>query len=334
MGNTGILKLLCFLAGLATGLLIVVDLNSTNTCYSLLRKPFSSMKKAFQPHSSDNPSEKELSNFAYREGRHRNYNDSVARKLKKEVRILCWILTSPKTLHTKGKAVRDTWGKRCNKLIFMSSKDDPSYPAINLNVTEGRENLWDKTRAAFKYIYQHHMKDADWFLKADDDSFVIVENLRYFLSKYKPTDPHFFGRWFTPFGGYNSGGAGYVLSKKSVRQFMRAMNNPWKCPLKYFAEDVAMGNCLAIYGTHPGDTRDSIGRQTFHPYALEYHFIPGYIGANDWLHQYDKYPVEIGPKCCSDHSTTFHYVDINNMYVYDYFIHHLYPYGINHVPHH
>ena len=269
----------------------------------------------------------------YLEDKRTSFDTSVAKKLYKDVRILCWILTSPKTIKVKGQAVKDTWGRRCNKLIFMSSEEDPSYPAVNLGVPEGRDNLWGKTKAAFKYIYKHHLDDADWFFKADDDTFAVIENIRHFLSRYNPDDPHFFGRWFTPFNGYNSGGAGYILSRRSLRLFMRAAKNPWRCPEKHFAEDVAMGVCLGIFNVHPGDTRDSLGRQTFHPYAVEYHLIPGYITKDDWLHSYDKYKVEVGPKCCSDHSTTFHYVSRENMYIYDYFIHHLHPYGIKHTPH-
>uniref|UniRef100_A0A2C9MA04 N-acetylgalactosaminide beta-1,3-galactosyltransferase n=1 Tax=Biomphalaria glabrata TaxID=6526 RepID=A0A2C9MA04_BIOGL len=121
-------------------------------------------------------------------------DNSLAQKLKSHVRVLIWVMTSPDNIvKLKAKAVRDTWGKRCNKLLFFSSKDDPQLPAIGLNVTESYENLTDKTRQAFHYIYRHHYNDADWFMKADDDTYVIVENLRYFLFSQNSSEPVYFG---------------------------------------------------------------------------------------------------------------------------------------------
>jgi glycoprotein-N-acetylgalactosamine 3-beta-galactosyltransferase len=109
------------------------------------------------------------------------FGDTVASNLYKQVRVLCWIMTSPASVNTKARHIKVTWGRRCNTLLFMSSVNEPTLPAVGLNVSDGYEHLWGKTRAAFKYIYRQHRNDADWFLKADDDTYVIVENLRHLL---------------------------------------------------------------------------------------------------------------------------------------------------------
>ena len=114
-----------------------------------------------------------------------------------KVRVLCWVMTSPGNHKTKAKAVKDTWGKRCNILLFMSSAEgifhrnlnsaiyiitlrcstdfknyvlDESLPSVKLPVEEGRSYLWAKTREAFRYIWNNYRHQADWFFKADDDT--------------------------------------------------------------------------------------------------------------------------------------------------------------------
>lgn len=50
-------------------------------------------------------------------------DNSTAQLLYNEVRVLCWIMTSPESNRTKAINVLRTWGSRCNILIFMSSKE-------------------------------------------------------------------------------------------------------------------------------------------------------------------------------------------------------------------
>ena len=112
---------------------------------------------------------------------------------------------------------------------------DKSLPAVALPVGEGRDNLWGKTREAYRYVWQNYKDKADWFMKADDDtweticlffvtcqaylfifvvSYVVVENLRYMLSTYNSSEPIAFGHKFKPFvkQGYFSGGAGKLAT--------------------------------------------------------------------------------------------------------------------------
>lgn len=85
-------------------------------------------------------------------------------------RVLCWIVTNPANHLTKAIHIRRTWGRRCNKLLFISSEADSVLQTVPLPVDEGREYLWFKTKMGLKYIYDNHLDDADWFLKADDDT--------------------------------------------------------------------------------------------------------------------------------------------------------------------
>ena len=145
-----------------------------------------------------------------------------------KTRILCWIMTTPDNIPERAKSVKDTSGKRCDILLFFSSKEDLSFPAIGLNVEEGRKRLYDKARASLEYIYNHYLNDADWFLKADDDTYAIIENLRFNQSKLNTSEPHYLGRIFTHDGIYNSGG-GYVFSRETLRRFKKALGEP-SCP--------------------------------------------------------------------------------------------------------
>lgn len=73
-------------------------------------------------------------------------------------------------------------------LRVLISDDD--LDSIGLNVTDNPDHLWGKTKLSFEYIYKNHLYDYDWFLKADDDTYMIVENVRYMLYQYSTGKYH------------------------------------------------------------------------------------------------------------------------------------------------
>lgn len=107
-------------------------------------------------------------------------------KNENHVQIVCLVLTAPKYFSTRARAVYETWGQRCEKLLFISessSNISTHLPIAKIEyLMEGYEYLSLKTFLAFKYIYENEFNEKfNWFLKADDDTFIIIENLKDFL---------------------------------------------------------------------------------------------------------------------------------------------------------
>ncbi|CAM9450923.1 unnamed protein product [Ectocarpus sp. 4 AP-2014] len=252
-------------------------------------------------------------------------------------RIFCGIFTHRKNHFTKVKAIKETWAANCDGFVAFSDAADPDLHTFQIE-HEGPEehgNMWQKSRAIWKYINFHYKNDFDWFLLGGDDLFVIVENLRKYLLSDEimgaaggringGPNPMYLGRRLRPFDGdewiFNSGGASYVLNQASVRLLASYLDEDACQPHGTTScEDLMVAMCLKKNGVVAFDTRDESGRERFHPYTPAVHF--GYrmpirpedhlvsgIAVDGW---YIGMAIDLvfGLEGCSSDSLSFHYVD-------------------------
>lgn len=120
--------------------------------------------------ASDNTIVQHVTNFKNKVLQQNNTNQN----LNDTVKIFCWIMTNPKNEY-KWRHLEKFWGKRCTKLVFMSS-ETKYHAAKNIEVigvpvgVDSRDTLWAKTKEAFIYSYRNYFNDYDWFMKMDDDT--------------------------------------------------------------------------------------------------------------------------------------------------------------------
>jgi hypothetical protein len=74
--------------------------------------------------------------------------------------------------------------------LIASNQTDPSIGAVPMKSNPSHSNLWGKLEETTRYIHCHCLDEHDWFVKVDDDSCVIMENLRCFVSNIPDDDDH------------------------------------------------------------------------------------------------------------------------------------------------
>jgi glycoprotein-N-acetylgalactosamine 3-beta-galactosyltransferase len=101
-------------------------------------------------------------------------------------------MTKPEYHKTRAKGSKRTWGKNCDKLLILSDEEDRKFESIRLQSNASYKGLWNKLNETVHYLHEPlvdnknyiaYIDQYDWFLKANDNSYVIMETLQALLNQ-------------------------------------------------------------------------------------------------------------------------------------------------------
>ena len=155
--------------------------------------------------------------------------------------------------------------------------DDPQFNFVYLNMIDEYNRITEKALLTFEYIYDNLMEEFDWLVRANDDTYIIMENLRLFLANKCPDEKIIYGKILKYFRGsrlykdgdntkgFLQGGSGFLISRESLRLFVESMRkDPHFCVMLLGRlEDQEISNCFRKINIYPGETRDELGRERF-----------------------------------------------------------------------
>lgn len=200
-------------------------------------------------------------------------------------------------------------------------------------------NIWQKTRANWKYVHSQYVRDYDYFVFGGTDYYIAVENLRYYLQSEKlqaanEKTPLYLGRRLAEGGNmakqFNSGGPSYVLNKLALGLFVSHIEEPACVPgLVGPWEDVMISKCLRESSNGavlPYDTRDDKGRERFHPFTPGSHFNQRVENVTalkasgkkpGWFTSYSAWGLKTGYETHAPFSIGWHYIKPSYMHWMD-----------------
>ena len=173
------------------------------------------------------------------------------------------------------------------RFYFTSRQGANKKVVFNETMVESNSQLADKVRVtevplaqsefglicrAFRQIYKHHRKrvkagleKSPWVMVSPDNSFVLTENLRFYVAPMNSSAPHYIGHAMKFWGAvYNWAQAGYAISWAALEALSRKFPTDTKCDAggKFWKNgDWYLGKHLATLGIKPIDTRDHIGKK-------------------------------------------------------------------------
>lgn len=230
-------------------------------------------------------------------------------------RIACFVLRSGSEEDLiSSRTLAESWKRACTWLEFI----DRRTKGIDADWQEGYEFLAQKSYTAWLYMYRKYIDmKFDFVLKADIDTYILVDNLHQYMARFNPEEPHYIGRQLVDRGHEFVAGVAIILSRAALARFVTAAQLVHgACSKREFAlvgaEDVALGICLKQIGIYPHNTRDGSGRERFMVFSPTRMRHKPWHTKDEWYQNF-AFNSRYGPDCCSPEAIAFHKVSIRDM---------------------
>ncbi|KAI6241254.1 Hexosyltransferase [Aphelenchoides fujianensis] len=174
--------------------------------------------------------------------------------------LLVGIMTAAKYVDSRAYNVWRTWSQHVpGKVLFFVAENTVSqYPDLPLVRLKGVDDTYPPQKKSFammRWMFDNHLNDFDWFMRADDDLYVRGERLESFLRSLDPGKVHLIGQAglgnsaeygqlsLGPQDNYCMGGPGVVVSQKTLEVVAPHLES---CLLNLMTthEDVELGRCI------------------------------------------------------------------------------------------
>ena len=169
------------------------------------------------------------------------------------------VVTANSYLDTRATAVNQTWGRLIPKLQFFCSegKQQHSLAIVSLPGVDDTYPPQKKVFRMLQYMHDHYIDDFNWFMRADDDSYVRVPELIEFLSTLDPSEELYIGSpgmgrvedleriKLLPHERYCMGGPGVIFSRALLIKLAPHLEDCLENVVVSYNEDLEVGRCVS-----------------------------------------------------------------------------------------
>lgn len=174
--------------------------------------------------------------------------------------IYIGVMTAQEFLETRARSTHLTWAKSLpGKINFFSrsnSFSDIQLPLVSLPGVDDAYPPQKKSFRMLKYMYENYLDKYEWFMRADDDVYIKVDELEKMLRSLNSSKALYIGQpgfgTKKEFGklrlqqkeSFCMGGPGLIMSKETLRRIGPHLDFCYQNLVYSYHEDVEIGRCI------------------------------------------------------------------------------------------